>query len=281
MQFCRILGVRCFRRRRREGVEWGCALYVGLRSSARHDVRKPREVAGPHRFLSSVSLGCVFACTAVKSALAVNLEELGISKTREMPRSRHVDRTVSRKTHETRPQQQQLLRRSARLGSPALLLPFLLLADKPERTLGWVHIPGNTAGVQAGRTHSTAPASPVLSLGMLHRAVRRQRITRSSCREAGTTGAGLEGALLETPAGEGSLAVQARDAASRRIGSTEAKRRTPTTGSSSRGGTAGKDRVKQQMKQLGRQGMWKEALEQLEREGSEGTHPVSPSFLQL
>lgn len=38
--------------------------------------------------------------------------------------------------------------------------------------------------------------------------------------------------------------------------------------------------MKQQMKQLGRQGMWKEALEQLEREDSKGVHPVSPSSLR-
>lgn len=243
-------------------------------------VRRPREVAGPHRFLPSVSRGRVSVCTAVKSALAIKIEESGIDETREMPPSRHVGRTALRKTHETRPQQ-QLLRRSAGPSAPALLLPLLLLADKPDRTLGWMHVPGNPPGVQVGRSPSTESASPVLSLGMLHRAVRRQRIKRSSSRLAGTTGAGLEGALLETPAGEGALAVQARDAASRRNG---AGRGAPTTrrgGSSSRGGTAtGRDRVKQQMKQLGRQGMWKEALEQLEREGSKGVHPVSPSSLR-
>lgn len=195
-----------------------------------------------------------------------------------MPSSRHhVDRAASA-THE--PTQRQLLRRSA--GAPAFLLPLLLLADKPERTLGWLHIPGNPAGVRVGRTPSTAPASRVLSLGMLQCAVRRQR---SSSRLAGTTaGADLKGALLET---KGALAVQARDTTRRRApspGSMEAGRRTPTARrdiSSSRaaGKAEGRDRVKQQMKQLGRQGMWKEALELLEKEGSEGVHPVSPELL--
>ena len=191
-----------------------------------------------------------------------------------MPPSRHVpvDRTSSQ-THEQ--PQQQFLRRSA--SAPALLLPLLLLADTPEHTFGWMHIPVNPADVQVSRTPSTIPASPVLSLGMPCHAVLRQRIKRSSSRLAGSTGEGLEGALLETPAGESALAWQARDAAGRRIHSKRARRRASTTTS---GASSFRDRAKQQMKQLGRQGMWKEALEQLEREGSEGTHPVSPSSLR-
>lgn len=247
---------------------------------APRDVRRPREVAGPHSFLPIVSPRSIYFCAAVMSALAVNLEESSIDEAREMTPSRHVGWPASPKTHETRPQQ-RLLRRSARPSAPALLLPILLLADKPDHTLGWMHIPGNPVGVQVGRSSSTAPASPVLPLGMLHRAVRRQRIKRSSSRLAGTTGAGLEGALLETPASEGDLGVQAGDATGRRIDSGRARKGAPTTrsgGSSSRGGTAaGSDRVKQQIKQLGRQGMWKEALEQLEGEGSKGIRPVSQS----
>lgn len=243
---------------------------------ATRNVRRQREVAGPHRFLSSASPGRVYVCAALNSALVVSLEESSINKTPEMPSSRHhVDRTASG-THEPR-QQQQLLRRSA--GAPALLLPLLLLADKPERTLGWMHIPGNPTGVQIGRAPSTAPAPSVPSLGMLQRAVRRRK--HSSSPPAGTAaGADLKGALLEA---EGALAVQARGAAHRRApspGSMETGRRAPTArsgGSSSRAtgrAEGSRDRVKQQMKQLGRQGMWKEALEQLEREGSDGVHPV-------
>lgn len=278
MIFYRIWGVHCLEKRRRRGVERGCA--PADRLAGRRDVRRPREVAGPHRFLPIVSPCQNYFCTAVMTALVVNLVESSIDQAREMQSSRHVGCSASRKTHETRPQQ-QLLRRSAGPSSPALLLPLLLLADKPARTLGWMHIPGNPVGVQVGHGPSTAPASPVLSLGMLHRAVRRQRIKRSSSLLAGTTGAGLEGALLKAPAGEGALDVQARGAAGRRINSGRARKGASTTRSGVSGPiggtTAGSDRVKQQIKQLGRQGMWKEALEQLEGEGSKGIHPVSPN----
>lgn len=136
--------------------------------------------------------------------------------------------------------QQHRRRRRIKLNVSALLLSMVLLADKPERALGWVHNALHAGRPRQGnRSLTTAPGaatSPVARLRVLHLlALERQRLRRGTTpRLAGATDTRLGMAIP----------VASRDSGDR-------------------------------MKAWGEKGMLREAMEQLEKEGSGGLTPVS------
>lgn len=142
-------------------------------------------------------------------------------------------------------QQHHRRRRGIRIHVSALLLSLVLLTDKPEPALGWVHNSPRAGGRrQGGRSPASVPGpatSPVSRLRVLHLlALERQWSWRrcSSPRLAGAT---------DTDRG---MAVP----------------------------VALRDRV-DRMKEWGVKGMWREAMEQLEEERSGGLTPVSRLLL--
>lgn len=171
-------------------------------------------------------------------------------------------------------------------NASALLLSLVLLADKPDVALGWLHHARSAAGQQqwdrghhSGGSGSTAtPAaaaspppptttSPMARQRVLHSAAlqgRRSR-RRSSFRLSGTAG-GEPGKTFEAPVVEGAVAGGAAAAA--------AAAKVPVAATSRAGSTTTRRDSVNQLGGWGVKGAWREAVEQLETERSRGLKPV-------
>lgn len=148
--------------------------------------------------------------------------------------------------HNHRQQQHHRRRRGIKIHVSALLLSLVLLADKPERSRGWLNNAIRAGGQrQGGRSPASAPPGPavpsVARLRVLQLlALERQR-SRRRCLPPRLAGA------TDTERGT-AVPVVRRDSVDR-------------------------------MKEWGVNGMWREAMEQLEEEGSGGLTPVSRFLL--
>lgn len=191
-------------------------------------------------------------------------------------------------------------------NAPTLLLSLVLLADKPEIALGWVHHARSTAGQQqqwdrgqrwarngptstpaaAAAAEAPVAASPVDRRRVLQSAALRGRRSgrRSTCRLAGTTG-GEPGKTFEAPVVEGAVLGGAAPAAPTASAAAPAATKLPD-GATSRAAsvTTGRDSVEQMsmsMSRSGAKGRWREAVEELEKKRSQGLKPVSCSSVCL
>lgn len=169
-------------------------------------------------------------------------------------------------------QQQRGVRGEIKTNASALLLSLALLADKPDVALGWMHSARHVGGRQQAGGSRSATSLPA-AVGTTNPNVARQRMLRlvavtarrpgrrSPSRLAGAAGTD-PGKTFEAPVVEGAVAGQAATVSNRR--------------SSGESAVVASDRRRvDQMKEWGAKGMWREAMEQLEKERRSERKPVS------
>ncbi len=179
-------------------------------------------------------------------------------------------------------------------NASTLLLSLVLLADKPEIALGWVHHARSTAGQQqqwgrgqqwahtgpkstpaaaaAAAAAARVAASPVDRQGGLQSAaIQGRRSGRRLPYRLAVTAGGEPGKTFEAPVAEGAVLGGAAPSAPSAPSATKLP-----AGATSRaaGIAAGRDSV-EQMSGWGAKRVWREAVEELEKERSQGLKPVS------
>lgn len=178
---------------------------------------------------------------------------------------------------------------STALSAHVLLVQLFVLADKPRRSVGWVHVSSYSGVVGWGcATAAAAPAHDTPRGRVLHTSSRRRRIARWS-RPLLTAVADTD---LDSTVGAPVLEAAAAGTAAAAAPGTGAVPTAPGDGDKAAVGArneapgvrlgrpVGRDAAKEKLKRLGREGGWQQALEALDMRRKSSTGPVRGLILR-